>query len=125
MTLTAELVRELAARGESPTLDYKRDDYDWSAKPANAELAKDLMAMANLLGPSAQPAHILIGVTNVGDLVGIQSKHMDDAQLHQKVRDLLNCIPAFSYQAVDVDGLSVGVYTIVPPSSRCAQPRRH
>jgi hypothetical protein len=29
MLVTADKVRELAARGERQTLDYKRDDYAW------------------------------------------------------------------------------------------------
>ena len=34
--------------------------------------------------------------------------------MRQQVRDLLNKVPHFSYRAVEVDGLSVGVYEIMP-----------
>lgn len=116
MPIDADKVRELAARGEGTKLDYKGADYDWDGPgkgAANAELAKDIMAMANALGPSSEPAYILVGVIEEPrTIVGI-SKHHDDADLHAKVRPLLNKPPAFSYSVVDVDGARVGVYEIL------------
>lgn len=114
MPISPEKVRELAARGEGATLDFKVADYDWSRKnAANAELAKDLMAMANVLRPNSPPAYILVGVKNDGTIVGVPAaSHLDDAVLHQKVRNLLNQTPLFSYGPVDVDGMSVGVFEI-------------
>lgn len=114
--MNADQIRELVARSEGPALDFKRDQYDWS-QDGNLELAKDLMAMANALQPGAEPAHILIGVEErsdrTGNVVGIAlSSHLDDATMHEKVKLLLNRVPAFSYSAVDVDGLSVGVFEV-------------
>lgn len=114
--ISADKVRELAARGARTTLDLKGVDYPWAAgKTANAELARDLMALANVLGPHASPAYILIGVQNDGTIVGVPpASHLDNAALHQKVKDLLNKMPLVSYCPVEVDGLSVGVYEITP-----------
>ena len=53
-----------------------------------------------------------ISADKVRELAGV-SKHVDDAVLHQKVRDHLNKTPDFTYGAVDV-GVSVGVYEIRP-----------
>jgi hypothetical protein len=116
MAVDANKVRELAARGEGSTLDFKRADYSWAnARAANAELAKDLSAIGNVLGPTAAPGYLLIGVANDGTICGIPpTSHQDDASLHQKVRDLLNRTPRFVYTPVDVDGVSVGVYEIAP-----------
>jgi len=111
VTLTGDQLRTLAANGECDVLDYKRDDYNWSIKQSNAELAKDLMAMGNMIGPKSVPAYILVGVDNAGTIVGIPT-HVDDAVLHQKVAGLLNLTPTFSYYPVVVDGKSVGVYEI-------------
>ncbi len=47
MTVTAELVRRLLAQGEGTKLDFKEKDYDWTNEGKH-ELAKDLMAMANV-----------------------------------------------------------------------------
>ena len=112
--ISADRVRELAARGERTTLVLKTEDYNWAApRTASAELARDLMALANVLGPSASPAYILIGVGHDGAIVGIpRASHLEDASLHQKVKDLLNKVPRFSYRSIDVDGRSVGVYEI-------------
>jgi hypothetical protein len=112
ININADVVRTLAARGEQPTLDYKRDDYEWASKAAaNAEFAKDLMAIANNLS-AGMTGYILVGVENDGNIVGVQTRHLDDASLHQKIPGLLNRTPRFLYQPVDVDGLSVGVYAI-------------
>ena len=68
--VTADMVRELASRGEGPTLDYKRDDYDWpDTARSNAELAKDVMTVANGLQRGSEPGYILIGVNDNGDIV--------------------------------------------------------
>jgi hypothetical protein len=73
------------------------------------------MALANVLGPDAPPAYILIGVDNDGTIVGIPpATHLDDADLHQKVAAMLSGAPRFAYIPVEVDGLSVGVYEIRP-----------
>jgi hypothetical protein len=113
-------VRELVARGESTSLDFKTTDYDWSTtakKDSNAELTKDLMAMANVLRSTSEPAYIITGVTKAipHTIVGVPpSSHLDDAALHQKVQGRLNQTPQFSYYPVEVNGFSVGVYEILP-----------
>jgi Putative DNA-binding domain len=114
--ISADKVRELAARGARTTLAFRQEDYRWAAgKSASAELARDLMALANVLGPSASPAYILIGVQHDGTIVGVPpASHLDNAALRQKVKELLNKVPQFSYRTVEVDGLSVGVYEIMP-----------
>lgn len=115
MPITADKVRELAAHGEHSRLDFKREMYDWTNAATNAELAKDLMAIANELSVDAEPGYILVGVDDDGAIVGIPpSLHLDDAALHQKVKHLLNETPLFSYSAVEVDGLSIGVFEIGP-----------
>jgi hypothetical protein len=117
MNIDADLVHDLLRRHEGTRLDFKGKQYDWAAG-GNAELARDLMAMANALTPGANPAHILIGVdedatTKTGILVGIPiAAHVDDAAMHQKVSHKLNRVPDFSYGPVDVDGFSIGVFQI-------------
>ncbi len=115
MPISPEKVRELAAHGEHSRLDFKREMYDWTKPATNAELAKDLMAIANELSADAEPGYILVGVEDDGTIVGIPSSlHLDDADLHQKVKHFLNETPQFSYSAADVDGLSIGVFEIRP-----------
>jgi Putative DNA-binding domain len=111
MPLMSDQIRALAAQGESDVLDFKRDDYNWTIRQSNAELAKDLMAIANLIDAKSPPAYILIGVDNAGTIVGV-TEHLDDAVLHQKVAGLLNLTPTFAYYPVQVDGKSIGVYEI-------------
>lgn len=115
MPLYSDQVRELAAHGEHSRLDFKRAMYDWTLPSTNAELAKDLMAIANELSLGGESGHILIGVDDDGTLTGVPStQHLDDAHLHQKVQHLLNETPLFTYSVVDVDGLSIGVFEIRP-----------
>lgn len=71
--------------------------------------------MANMLGPSSPPAHILVGVRGDGTIVGVPpASHLDDADLHQKVQRILNRTPNFSYEAMTIGSVSVGVYEIRP-----------
>ena len=115
MPITEQKVRELAAHGEHSRLDFKRDMYDWSRSGTNAELAKDLMAIANELHAHAEPGYILVGIDDDGTILGVPpTSHVDDADLHQKVANLLNEIPPFSYSVVDTGGLSIGVFEIRP-----------
>lgn len=118
MPLDADTIRSLAAQREGTRLDFKSQQYDWKSD-GNLELAKDLMAMANALGPRGGNAHILIGVQELSDhsgqVVGVApSDHLDDASMHQKVQGLLNRVPDFSYVQVEVDGASVGVFEVRP-----------
>ncbi len=116
--MTAERILELIARRESASPDFKKEHYDWR-NDGNLELAKDLMAMANALSPGTGPAYILIGVDvdadQLGVLVGIDpAEHLDDAIMHEKVKQILNRCPQFHYFPVEVDGMSIGVYEIRP-----------
>jgi predicted HTH transcriptional regulator len=124
MPVDADLIRRLVVNPESSWLDYKKEVYGFRNKAtkekAGIEFSKDVMAMANSLGPLAQGAYILIGVEEVlpektGRIVGVQPEtHPDDGDLHEVVKNYLNATPTFSYQVVEVDGLSVGVVEIKP-----------
>ena len=117
MPINCDRLRELLSRGEGTQLDYKRDDYDWTDKnKSRVELAKDLMALANTLGPESTAGYILIGVdenstTKEGIPLGLV-QHEDDANLHQRVGNILNRTPTFAYYPVELDGSLIGVYEI-------------
>lgn len=109
-------LRQLVAQHEGTRLDFKKAHYEQSSA-GNAELAKDLMAMANSLPTEASVAHILVGVEEADDrtghIVGVPpNSHPDDASLHQKVQHVLNRVPNFAYRPVESDTLSVGVFEI-------------
>lgn len=123
MPITADKVRELAARGERSTLDYKRDDYDVSSTPGQNELVKDIMAMVNALGPTAEPAYILVGVEDDGTIVGVTTPPIPDANLRARLEHYLIRRPHLTHGRVDVDGLAVGVYEI-RPGGRPMYPKR-
>jgi Putative DNA-binding domain len=116
------LVRELVARREEPRLDFKESPHD-----TNDELAKDLMAMANILGPSAR-AHILLGVRErpdgTGEIIGGDVGRLGDAEFQQKVKMLFNRVPRFTFGSIQVDGKSVGVFEIEGTGHRPFYPLR-
>lgn len=84
-------LEELLYKGESETLDFKRDQYAFANADdrVKAKLLKDILAMANAWRDA--PAHILIGVDKqLGQsptVVGI-TDHIDDATIQQFVIDL-------------------------------------
>ncbi len=118
MPITANIVLELISRHEGPILDFKVTQYNWNNE-GNLELAKDLMAIANGLSLVSPPGYILIGVDinpdQTGRLVGVEpTAHLDDANMHQKVKSILNRPPSFLYAPIEIDRLSIGVFEIFP-----------
>src|SRR2546423_1440305 len=89
------MVRELAARVEDHRLDFKEGLYS-----SNEELAKDLMAFANLLPPGSK-GHILVGVRqrpdDTGEIVGVELGVDRDSNYQQKVHGKLNRVPRFTF----------------------------
>ncbi len=107
--MDSDLIWTLLGRPEGSSLDFKRQPCSLANKAERAEFAKDLCAMANVLSPDQSPAYILIGVdedpaTHRGVLVGIlEDEGHEDADLHRRVRPLLNRSPKFSYTQDWVD----------------------
>ena len=102
--------RMLCARREGQHLDFKEKFYE-SSDNGNAELAKDIMAIANTL-PLGATGHILFGVREMsdgtGEICGCSiAPWITDSNLQQKVRGSLNRIPSFSLHALKVDGFDV------------------
>lgn len=114
--ITAELVRELCARGEGSRLDFKRDPPygDWKSK-GRLDFLKDLISLANSVPAGDATAHLLLGVAEeeperFGKVTGFQPEpHISDAGLHEVCVGTLNRVPPFRYQLVEVDGHLVGV----------------
>jgi len=111
-----DLLRALLARVEGPTLDFKASFYE-NTDAGSAELAKDLMAMANALPiGSAERAYLLFGVREASagaEPVGIQvPSWVSDSNLHQKVSTLLNRCPTFLWQVTQLDDQPIGVIAI-------------
>lgn len=113
----------LLFRGESETLDFKRDQYRFvGATPDDkAALVKDCLAFANAW--RTEPGHILIGVDKQpgapSDIVGIPTTaHFDDAALQQLVNAKTNLPVNMLYEDIEIDGKSVGVITFGVPQAR-------
>lgn len=109
----------LLYRGESESLDFKRDQYPFSSKDdrTKSELLKDILAMANSW--RTETAYILIGVddsVSPAQVVGV-SDHFDDAVLQQFVNGKTQRPLKFSYCRKEIQGQSVGVIEI-PVQSR-------
>jgi hypothetical protein len=115
MAIDADYVRELAARMESAQLGFRL------TMPANdAELARDLSALANGLPPGSEPGYLLVGVaaddrsgTGLLDGVDLKSVKSND-EYHRQVGPLLNHVPRFEFYTVDVGGDFIGVFEVFP-----------
>jgi hypothetical protein len=105
---------ELLFRGESASLDFKRDQYPFSGcdDATKAELLKDILAMVNSW--RSEPAYILIGVddsVSPPKVVGVKD-HPDDAMLQQFVHGKTQRQAKFAYYSADLEGCSIGVIEI-------------
>jgi hypothetical protein len=104
----------LLFRGESDSLDFKRDQYPFAgaADHVKSELLKDILAMANSW--RTETAYILIGVDDTKtpkEVTGI-TDHFDDASLQQFVNQKTHKPIVFSYQKTELKGKSIGVIEV-------------
>jgi hypothetical protein len=101
-------------QSESETLDFKRDQYpfDGATDEQRSELLKDILAFANAWRTS--PARILIGVDEVkhGRSIPVGTQHLLNRTLQTFVQSKVNRPIVFSYEAVEIDGASIGVIEI-------------
>lgn len=110
-----ELAESLLSEEESPSLDFKRDQYKFklATDEEKAELLKDILAFANAWRRS--DAYIFIGVEEVKGgrsiVLGI-SEHLDDADLQQFVNSKTNRPIDFAYIPVLLEGKRVALISI-------------
>ena len=112
-----ELFEHLLYEEESPTLDFKRDQYPFvkASDTEKSELLKDILGFANAWRRSE--AYIVIGVDDVrggrGNVVGIPlSEHLDDHSVQQFVNNLTNQPIRFHYEAFGFQGKQIGIIRI-------------
>jgi hypothetical protein len=109
-------VGRLLYEDESAVLDFKVQQYPFgqATEEQRGELLKDILAMVNSWG-RADTRYILIGIKErVGqpaEIVGI-TQHLPEHALQQLVNSRTNRRVEFSYHAVDINGVSVGVIVI-------------
>ena len=112
-----ELFERLLYEEESPTLDFKKEQYRFAkvSDDEKSELLKDILGFANAWRRS--DAFILIGVDDVrggrSDVVGIAvADHLNDHSLQQFVNNLTNQPVRFRYEAFGFEGKQVGIICI-------------
>jgi len=111
------LFERLLYEEESPTLDFKKDQYRFAkaTDDEKSELLKDILGFVNAWRRSE--AYIIIGVEDVrggrGNVVGIPARdHLDDHSLQQFVNSLTHQPVRFHYEAFGFEGKQVGVIRI-------------
>ena len=115
MSIDKNTLEQLLHEEESPTLDFKRDQYpfDGADDKTKSELLKDILAFANAWRRTT--AYILIGVDEVkggrSEIVGVKT-HLDDAKLHQFVNSKTQRPIDFSYQPFRTENTEIGVIEI-------------
>jgi hypothetical protein len=113
--MKTQLLESLLYEEESPTLDFKKEQYPFSkaSEEEKSELVKDILGFANAWRRS--DAYILIGVEEVrggkSEVIGIQN-HLDDHTLQQFINSLTNQPVRFHYEAATIEGKQVGVIRI-------------
>lgn len=113
--MKTQLLESLLYEEESPTLDFKKEQYPFSkaTEEEKSELVKDILGFANAWRRSE--AYILIGVEEIrggkSKVIGIQN-HLDDHTLQQFINNLTNQPVRFHYEAVAIEDKQVGVIRI-------------
>ena len=115
MPLDLKLLDSLLHEAEGTSLDFKSAQYPFenAHDGEKAGLLKDILAFANSWRRTS--AYILIGVEEVNggrsNVVGVE-KHLDDASLHQFVNGKTQRPVEFSYQAIQIDGITIGAIEV-------------
>lgn len=114
-----DTLRALLAMSEGETLDFKERGYP-AGDAGNAELAKDIMAMANRLG-HGERGRILLGVREAsdgtGEVIGL-SDSVDDARLQEAVKHRITPAPTFLYSEVITEEGRCGIVEIAGVGKR-------
>jgi hypothetical protein len=115
--MTDAQFERLLYEDESPTLDFKRDQYPFAnaSEAEKSELLKDILGMANAWRRSE--AFILIGVEDVrggrSSVYGIAAAdHLPDHSLQQFVNNLTNRPVRFGCEAFGFEGKQVGTIRV-------------
>lgn len=105
------LIEKLLYMGEGASLDYKQQQYVVNGKDlkAKSELLKDILAFANAW--RSEDAHILIGVSNSGEVIGLDHDP-DDSRLQQFINSKTNHPIDFSYRSLTYKSVKLGLFTI-------------
>lgn len=105
---------QILGRPESSTLDFKRQQYDFSNDNEGrktAEFLKDIVSFCNTI--RSESSFIIVGVDAKADgskeLVGLNT-HIDDSIFQQKVKNKAIPIPEFSYRTIRYQNLSFGIF---------------
>lgn len=113
--MNTDLLEQLLYEEESPTLDFKRDQYPFAkaSDDVKSELLKDILGFVNSWRRAV--AFILIGVDDVqggrGVVHGI-AEHLQDHSLQQFVNSLTNRPVQFGYEACEIEGKQIGIIRI-------------
>ena len=115
--MTDAQLERLLYEEESPTLDFKRDQYAFAKarEEEKSELLKDILGMANAWRRSE--AYILIGVADVrggrSTVHGVPATaHLADHSLQQFLNNLTNRPVRFGYEAFEFEGKQVGIIRV-------------
>jgi hypothetical protein len=76
MSLTEAELKALIAKGESPTVEFKRQ-LNLGTAPGKAEFIKDVVALANSAAPVS---HLIVGVDDTGAMVGASALERERIQ---------------------------------------------
>jgi hypothetical protein len=113
--MNINLIEQLLNEDEGTGLDFKRDQYpfDGATDEQKSELLKDILAFTNAW--RRMDGYILIGIEEIkggrSKVVGI-SEHLDDAKLQQFVNSKTQRPISFSYEAIPLEGIQVGIIRI-------------
>ncbi|MEI8021752.1 MAG: ATP-binding protein, partial [Schlesneria sp.] len=113
--MRSEEFEQLLYEEESPTLDFKRDQYPFSkaTDEEKSELLKDILGFVNCFRRT--DAFILIGVEEKQGSCSIVhgvSEHLPDHSLQQFINSLTNRPVVFRYDTCEFDGKQIGIIRI-------------
>ncbi|WP_047414168.1 helix-turn-helix domain-containing protein [Cellulophaga sp. Hel_I_12] len=117
--MNQEVINILLYNSESPTLDFKKEDYRLGKHLKKNDILKDLMALAN--HPSNEDKYIFVGVKEsngmASEFFNINDP-LDDANYQEFIKENIEPELQFEYRNFEYNGKLIGYLKIFDNSAR-------
>lgn len=109
-------LEKLLKEGESATLDFKQDFYEFSGDTReeklekDAKFIKDIISFANTI--RLKTSYIITGFDEKNRAITGISSFVDDSRLQEKIKDKVRPIPQFNAYEIEYKGRRLGIVEI-------------
>lgn len=110
------LGRWITENSEGILHDFKQE-LDVIDKKKKCEFIRDIISLANMAWIERKPSYLIIGVSNEGEIVGLNEKFQDEATYQEIIRSSVTPKIDFVIRKIQIQGKILGIFVIRSSSS--------